>query len=41
LIASSEKAEKLLGWKRQYDTIEKIVETAWNFHQKNPNGMKK
>jgi UDP-glucose 4-epimerase len=39
LIASSEKAEKVLGWKRQYTTIDDIVATAWNFHQKHPNGF--
>ncbi|KAI8916277.1 hypothetical protein EDD86DRAFT_198183, partial [Gorgonomyces haynaldii] len=39
LIADSQKAEQVLGWKRQYDTIDSIVATAWNFHQKNPNGL--
>ncbi|KAJ2999395.1 hypothetical protein HDV02_003013 [Globomyces sp. JEL0801] len=41
LIAASEKAEEVLGWTRQYETIDSIVETAWNFHQKNPNGFHK
>jgi UDP-glucose 4-epimerase len=39
LIASSEKAEQVLGWERQYKTIEDIVASAWNFHQKNPRGL--
>jgi UDP-glucose 4-epimerase len=39
LIAASDKAEELLGWKRQYDSIDDIVASAWNFHQKNANGF--
>ncbi|MCL2096753.1 MAG: UDP-glucose 4-epimerase GalE [Oscillospiraceae bacterium] len=38
LVASSEKAEKILGWKRKYATIEEIIESAWKWHKKNPNG---
>jgi UDP-glucose 4-epimerase len=38
LIAGSERAENILGWKRKYTTIEKIVETAWKFHQNYPHG---
>jgi UDP-glucose 4-epimerase len=38
LIASSEKAEKILGWKRKYQDIESIVATAWRWHKNNPNG---
>jgi len=38
LIASSEKAEIKLGWKRHYQTIEGIVESAWNWHKNHPNG---
>ena len=34
LIGSSEKARKLLKWEPQYDDIEEIVKTAWNWHQK-------
>jgi UDP-glucose 4-epimerase len=33
LIASSEKARKILGWKPKYDDIEKIISTAWNWHK--------
>jgi UDP-glucose 4-epimerase len=39
LIASSEKAEKMLGWERKYKSIDEIVQTAWNFHQKHPKGF--
>ncbi|KAJ3415414.1 hypothetical protein HDV05_005008 [Chytridiales sp. JEL 0842] len=38
LVAASAKAETVLGWKRQYDSIEKIVETAWKWHTSHPNG---
>ncbi|CAG8519815.1 7597_t:CDS:1 [Diversispora eburnea] len=40
LIAGSERAEKILGWKRKYNTIEDIVKTAWKYHQSHPNGYK-
>lgn len=38
LIASSEKARAVLGWKPQFDNIEKIIETAWAWHSSHPNG---
>jgi UDP-glucose 4-epimerase len=38
LIASSEKAENVLGWKRKYDTIDDIVKSAWNFHRTHKKG---
>ena len=38
LIASSEKAKKILGWKPQYDDLETIISTAWNWHSNHPNG---
>ena len=34
VIASSEKAQKLLGWKAQYTNVEKIIETGWHFVKK-------
>jgi UDP-glucose 4-epimerase len=40
LVASGEKAKQILGWKPRYDTLEKIIQTAWNFHQKHPKGYK-
>jgi len=34
LIADSKKAIDVLNWNPQYDKLEKIVETAWNWHKK-------
>ena len=34
LIGSSKKAKDTLGWDPQYVNIDKIIETAWNWHQK-------
>jgi len=34
LLASNEKAEKILGWKLSHSDIETIIQTAWNWHQK-------
>lgn len=33
LIASSEKAQRILGWTRQKGDIQDIIGSAWNFHQ--------
>ena len=38
LIASSKLAENELGWKPKYNTLEKIVQSAWEWHKKYPNG---
>jgi len=38
LIASSEKAKKILGWKPQFNILEKIITDAWKWHRNNPNG---
>lgn len=38
LIASSEKAKKILGWKPCHDTLEEIIASAWNWHKNHPNG---
>jgi len=40
LIASSQKARDVLGWKRRYG-IEDIISSAWKFHQMNPDGYQK
>jgi UDP-glucose-4-epimerase GalE len=34
LLASKDKAEKILGWKLEYSDIKTIIETAWNWHKK-------
>ncbi len=41
LIASSEKAQRILGWKPQYTDVEDVIGTAWNWHQKHPDGYEK
>ncbi len=38
LIAASDKARKDLGWQPEHQDIEDIVRTAWEWHQKHPNG---
>lgn len=38
LVASAEKAVQTLGWKPQYPRIEEIIRTAWDWHQRHPNG---
>ena len=40
LVASSEKAAKELGWKIKYNSLEDIIESAWNWHKSHPNGYK-
>jgi|SRR5699024_9689897 len=41
LVASSEKAKKILGWKPEHTSVEKIINDAWNWHQSNPKGYGK
>ena len=41
LIASSEKAKKILGWKPEHADLEEIIATAWNWHKNHPNGYAK
>lgn len=38
LIASSNKIEQELGWKRQYNSIESIISSAWEFHRTHKHG---
>lgn len=38
LIASSEKARKILGWDPQFADLETIIESAWKWHKNHPNG---
>ena len=33
LIASSEKAKRVLEWKPKFDSLEKIITDAWNWHK--------
>lgn len=41
LIASSEKAAKILGWKPEHNSLEEIIKSAWRWHVANPNGYSK
>jgi UDP-glucose 4-epimerase len=38
LVASSEKIRNELGWKPAMTTLHEIVETAWRFKQRHPQG---
>ncbi len=35
LLASKEKAERVLGWTLRHSDLEEIIETAWRWHKKN------
>ncbi|CCW60892.1 unnamed protein product [Phytomonas sp. EM1] len=41
LVASGEAAKEILGWKPEYDTIDKIIASAWRFHSKHVMGYEK
>ncbi|MGI9115835.1 MAG: UDP-glucose 4-epimerase GalE [Chthoniobacterales bacterium] len=38
LIAASEKIKRELGWEPQFQDLDTIIESAWKWHQKFPNG---
>jgi len=38
LVGDSAKAREVLGWRPQFPELEAIIESAWNWHQKHPNG---
>ena len=38
LVASSAKARAVLGWTPEFDSVEKIIEDAWRWHQSHPQG---
>lgn len=40
LIASGDKARKILVWTPQFDDVEKIIATAWKWHSLHPEGYK-
>jgi UDP-glucose 4-epimerase len=40
LVASSERTHTLIGIKPKYPEIKQIVQAAWNWHSKNPDGYK-
>jgi UDP-glucose 4-epimerase len=39
LVASSEKIKRDLNWQPEYTDIKAIINTAWHWHQANPNGF--
>ena len=41
LVASSEKAKRILGWKPVHNCLEEIIASAGNWHKKHPNGYDK
>lgn len=40
LVASAEKAKRELGWVPRYSRLEEILETAWNWHRRHPEGFR-
>jgi UDP-glucose 4-epimerase len=38
LVGSAEKIKAELGWKPEYPDLRSIVESAWNWHRRNPGG---
>ena len=38
LVASSDLAKEELGWKPQFDNLESIIRSAWEWHSKHPDG---
>ena len=38
LVACSDEARDVLGWEPEFASIERIVETAWNWHRVHPDG---
>lgn len=38
LIASNEKARKILGWDPKYTDVKDVISTAWGWHKNHPDG---
>ena len=38
LVASSEKARRMLGWQPKYPELEEIIGSAWCWHRVHPRG---
>ena len=38
LVAASDKARTILGWKPKYDDVHNIIATAWKWHSTHPKG---
>jgi UDP-glucose 4-epimerase len=41
LYASSDRIRHELGWTPQYEDVDAIVETAWRWREKHPQGYQK
>lgn len=41
LIASSDKAKRVLGWNPERTSVSRIIKDAWSWHQAHPNGYQK
>ncbi|MCY8098875.1 UDP-glucose 4-epimerase GalE [Bacillus haynesii] len=41
LIAGSDKAKQVLGWRPSRTSVAKIIEDAWKWHSSHPNGYRK
>lgn len=40
LIASSRRAQEVLGWRAKHDDLEQIVRSAWQWRQRHPHGYR-
>ncbi|MDF2596665.1 MAG: UDP-glucose 4-epimerase, partial [Clostridia bacterium] len=40
LVASSEKAQKVLNWSPVHTDVKAIISSAWNWHKSHPHGYK-
>ncbi|MFZ1497025.1 MAG: UDP-glucose 4-epimerase GalE, partial [Saprospiraceae bacterium] len=38
LIASSEKIRQELGWEPEFPRLDQILQSAWDWHSRHPNG---
>ena len=38
LVASSDRIRKELGWKPRFSGLEQIIDSAWRWHQRHPDG---
>jgi len=41
LVASSERIKRDLGWQPRFAQLRTIIETAWNWHKRHPDGYTK
>jgi UDP-glucose 4-epimerase len=38
LVASKEKLKRMLGWEASHSSLEEIIQSAWDWRQKHPQG---